>query len=296
MTKIIWNFKFMKLSVIIVAWQVKDRLRANLEALFKSEVDFDWEVLVVDNNSADGTAEMVARDWPQVKLIINQENFGFARATNQAWREAQGDFVLLLNPDMKVFADSLANLVNWLNNNPQAWAAGGRLVDETGKPITNVRRFPRLVDQLAVVLKLPHLFPKILNKYLCADFDYDRPAKVDSVRGSFLAVRRSAWARIGLLDERFFVWFEEVDYCRRVYQAGGEVWYTPVATAVDYVGQSFKLWPKARAQRIFRQSQLKYFAMWQPTWQVALLWLAWLPSRLLMPLAKIFKISGRART
>lgn len=264
----------MTLSVIIVAWKVKDRLKANLEALFASQTDFNWEVFVVDNNSGDGTAEMVSQAWPQIKLIANQANLGFAKANNQAWREARGDFVLLLNPDMKVFPDTLQNLVNWLKANSQAWVAGGRLLDERNRPITNVRRWPTLADQLAVVFKLPHLWPGILNKYLCRDFDYSQPAKVDSVRGSFFAVRRSAWETVGYLDERFFVWFEEVDYCRRVAAAGGEAWYTPAASAIDYVGQSFGQINTRTSQGYFRDSMIKYWRKWQPAsaWLLQLAW------------------------
>ncbi len=265
----------MTLSVIIVAWRVRDKLRANLAALIKSRVNFDWEVFVVDNNSGDGTAAMVAQEFPQVKLMVNQSNLGFAKANNQAWREAQGDFVLLLNPDMKVFPDTLQHLVDWLKANPQAWVAGGRLLDEAGRPITSVRRFPTLADQLAIVLKLPHLFPRVLNKYLWRDFDYNQSAKVDSVRGSFFAVRRSTWEAIGYLDEQFFVWFEEVDYCRRVAAAGGEIWYTPIVSAIDYVGQSFGQITTRTSQSYFRDSMLKYWRKWQPAsaWLLQLAWI-----------------------
>jgi len=286
----------MKLSVITVSWKVRDKLKVNLEELFKSRTDFNWEVFVVDNNSADGTAEMIRSEFPRVRLIVNDDNFGFARANNQALQQVTGDFILLLNPDMKVNSQTLRQTVAWLQNNPQAWVAGGRLIDEADKNIASVRRFPALTDQLAIVLKLPHLFSKILNKYLCVDFDYGQAAKVDSVRGSFFAIRRSALEKVGLLDERFFIWFEEVDYCRRVYAAGGEVWYTPAASCLDLVGASFKQLPRGRAQRYFRNSQLKYFVKWHGLGRAGLLAAAWLPVLLFLPLAKVFKISGRAKT
>jgi GT2 family glycosyltransferase len=286
----------MKLSIVIVSWNVADKLRNNLTALFASKADFAYEVFVVDNNSSDHTADIVTKDFPQVKLIANKENFGFAKASNQGLKQATGDYLLLLNPDMKVFPTTLSDLVAWLDANPQADVAGGKLVDETGKIIFHVRNFPKLSDQLAVVLKLPHLFPAILNKYLRKDFDYEKAAKVDSIRGSFFAIRRSALDQIGLLDERFFVWFEEVDYCRRVAEAGGEVWYTPSAVCLDYVGQSFSQIPKLKTQKIFKDSQLKYFAKWHSGFSVALLGASWIIGLWLTKIFLFLKIKTTNRT
>lgn len=212
----------MDLSVVIVSWKVREKLKDNLRALYESH-GLDFEVFVVDNNSGDGTAEMVSEEYPLVKLIANRENLGFARANNQAIRQAQGRYILLLNPDMRVFDDTLSRMVSWLDRHERAWVAGCRLIDESARLIKHVRRFPGLADQLAVVLKIPHFLPAVLNKYIVDDFDYAKAQPVDSIRGGFFMIRRSAVEKVGLLDERFFLWFEEVDYCRRVKQAGGQV-------------------------------------------------------------------------
>ncbi len=265
----------MDLSVIIVSWNVREKLRENLKAIFQSGGDLNFEVFVVDNNSKDGSADMVRREFPQVTLIANTENLGFAKANNQAIKKSKGKFILLLNPDMKVFQDTLVNMVAWMEENKRASVAGCRLIGENGETIKHIRRFPRLWDQLAIVLKLPHLFPGILNKYLRADFDYERAAKVDSIRGGFFMIRKETIEKIGMLDERYFVWFEEVDYCRRVKEAGGEVWYAPAARCVDFVGQSFSLIKRVTAQRYFRDSMLKYFEKWHPSWQGQILRTAW---------------------
>lgn len=296
----------MDLSIIIVSWNVREKLKENLLVLFKSEGDVSFEIFVVDNNSHDGTAEMVknefslngvhpvksgqlagAKQFNGVKLIANAENLGFAKANNQAIKQARGEFILLLNPDTRVLPDTLSNMVKWMRKNKQASVAGCHLVDEPGNTIKHVRKFPTIWDQLAVVLKLPHLFPNILNKYLRVDFDYSKPAKVDTVRGGFFMIRNTSPAR--LLDERYFLWFEEVDFCRQVKKNGarlrpakcgttarqGEVWYTPAAECVDYVGQSFKQLPRAKAQKYFRDSMLKYFEKWHPAWQYWALKSAW---------------------
>jgi hypothetical protein len=275
----------MDLSVIIVSWRVKEKLFKCLSHLFLSQTNFDFEVIVVDNGSRDGSAEMVRDEFPQVNLIANDGNLGFAQAVNQAFLQAGGDFILLLNPDNFVFPLTIDNLLHWLKAKPRAAIAGCRLLDKDGKDIKGqVRKFPSLFNQLAIILKWPYLFPGILNRYLCFKFDYDRANIVDSVRGSAMAIRRAVletalshdrWRRGELLDERFFVWFEDVDLCRAVKAADLEVWYTPAASCYDLVGQSFTQIPRITAQRYFRASMLAYFRKWKPFWQYLILWLAW---------------------
>ncbi len=263
------------LSIIIVSWNVKEKLKDNLRALYQSAGDFSFEVFVIDNNSADGTAEMVKNDYPKVKLIVNQENLGFAKANNQAIKLARGRYILLLNPDMRLFDDTLTRMISWMDRHDGAWVAGCKLVDESAHVVKQVRRFPALADQLAIVLKIPHLIPAVLNKYIISDFDYTKAQPVDSIRGGFFMIRREALEKIGLLDERYFLWFEEVDYCKRVKIAGGQVWYMPTAECIDLMGQSFKQVNLAVKQKYFRDSMLKYFKKWQPSWQYCILKLAW---------------------
>lgn len=286
----------MDLSIIIVSWNVREKLRENLKAIFQSDGDLNFEVFVVDNNSKDASADMVAQEFPQAKLIKNQENLGFAKANNQAIKKAKGEFILLLNPDMKVFPDTLVNTVDWMRENKQASVAGCYLVNENGEAIKHIRRFPRFWDQLAIVLKLPHLFPGILNKYLRVDFDYGRPANVDSIRGGFFMIRKETLEKIGLLDERYFVWFEEVDYCREIKKSGGEVWYTPTARCVDYVGQSFSQVKRGVAQQYFRDSMLKYFKKWHPAWQYRVLKFIWPIGIFIARISDKLKIKSKTKT
>ena len=270
----------MDLSVIIVSWNVREKLVRNLAALFASDFSGTFEVFVVDNDSDDGSADVVRRDFPQVKLLANQENLGFSRANNLAIRQAAGRFILLLNPDMQVEADTLKRALSWAEANPQAVVSGCRLVNERGETIRQVRRFPRLLDQLLVVSKLPHLFPFLLNNYLAVKFNYDQPARVDSLRGAFFLINRERFAAVSgrprpLLDERYFVWFEEIDFCRQIYGWGGEVWYSPAARCLDYVGASFKQLPRSKSQQYFRDSMVQYFEKWHRPWEAAVLRLAW---------------------
>lgn len=270
----------MDLSIIIVSWKVKEKLRANLEALFNSQGDFLYEVFVVDNNSGDGSVQMIKDEFPKVKLIANTENVGFAKANNQAIKQATGDYVLLLNPDMLVNPDTLLNAVTWAKNNQQATVSSFRLINEKGETIKHVRRFPSLFDQLMVIFKIPHFLPFVLNHYLYSNFNYDKESRVDSVRGAFFLINKKVWTEnsrqeLPLLDERYFIWFEEVDFCKQVYQNGGEVWYSPAATCLDYIGASFGQVAVNTKQKYFEESMLKYFKKWKENYQVAVLQAAW---------------------
>ncbi|MFA7365391.1 MAG: glycosyltransferase, partial [Patescibacteria group bacterium] len=178
----------MDLSIIIVSYNVKEKLRENLRNLFQSEGDFSFEVFVVDNDSRDGSAKMVEEEFPQVKLIKNKENLGFSKANNIAIKESKGNFILLLNPDMQVFPDTLKKSLEFAKNNSQAIVSSCCLVDEKNIVIKHIRLFPKLFDQLMIVLKIPHIFPSVLNNYLKPNFDYSKSQKVDSVRGSFFMI------------------------------------------------------------------------------------------------------------
>jgi hypothetical protein len=270
----------MDLSIIIVSWNVKDHLQKNLESLFRSRGDFKFEVFVVDNASVDGSAEMVQTKFPEVNLICNSENSGFSKANNQAIKIAKGKFILLLNPDMRVRPDTLRNILNWAAGKPEATVIGCKLVDKSGGTIKQVRRFPRFFDQLMIVFKIPHFIPSVVNKYLCSDFNYETASKVDSIRGAFFLVNRENYKKISgldypLLDENYFIWFEEVDFCRQAHELGGEVWYSPAAECLDHVGQSFKQVGLGQTQKYFSESMLKYFRKWGKRWEYFILKMAW---------------------
>ncbi len=283
----------MNLSIIIVSWNVKDKLRDNLTALTRSKTDFEYEIIVVDNNSEDGSAEMVKKEFPQVHLLANDINLGLSKAWNIALKQINGKYALVFNPDMVVRADTLQKMYDWMENNKQANVAGCKLVDEQGELLKHVRCFPGFVDQLAIVLKLPHIFKNILKKYLREDFDYTKAARVDSIRGSFFMINMESVQELKLFrnstlpyfDERYFLWFEEVDYCKQIKKAGGEVWYTPACECVDLVGASFKQVSRGITQRYMQDSQLKYFKKWHPAWQWFILKLVW-------PIGKFMAIIG----
>ena len=286
----------MDFSIIIVSWNVKDILRANLQSILQTNQQVSVEIIVVDNASKDESVKMIQSEFPSVQVITNQVNIGFAKASNQGLKKAIGDYLILLNPDMKIFPETLGNLKQWLDKNPHADVTGIKLIDEQEKILPHVRRFPTFSDQVAIILKLPHLFPRLLDSYLLRDFNYAVATQVDSIRGAFFVIRKSSLEKFGLLDERYFLWFEEVDYCRAVKQQGGQVWYTPEALAIDYVGKSFLQLPRSSKQVYFRTSMLAYFKKWQSPWQAQLLSLAWFFSDMIVWLGDMVELKSRTKT
>ena len=284
----------MKLSIIIVSWKSKNLLKKSLESIFRFAPDFAFEVIVVDNASADGTDQMlremtrsfasheplgIPRVHGSLRMTINRENFGFAKANNQGIAQAKGEYVLLLNPDTEFIEDALSACVAKMGSDKTIGVLGCQLLnsDKTIQP--SVRAFPRVRDIIVILLKLHKLFPSLLNKYLAKDFDYESPPnplpseysgqalskgggsvkEVDQVMGAFFLVRKSVFDQIGLLDEKFFIWFEEVDFCRRAKQAGWNVAYYPGARIIHHVGQSFVKADTWRKQKWFFKSALLYF-------------------------------------
>lgn len=279
----------MDLSIVTVPWNVKDLVRKNFKALYANTSNIEFEVIAVDNDSKDGTTLMIQKEFPQVHTISNDYNAGFAKANNQGIKRAKGRYVLLLNPDMEVQSGTLEGMVAWMDKHPEAGVAGCKLINENRKIVSHVRHYPGLFDQLAVILKLPHLFPRVLNRYLYKDFDYSKEQVVDSIRGSFFMIRREVLDELEGLDERYFVWFEEVDFCKQVEKMGKKVMYTPAVECIDYIGKSFSQVPTGKLQSIFEDSMIKYFRKWQPGWQVVALKLAW-------PIGKVMaKVGGMVK-
>ncbi len=254
----------MDLSVITVTWNSAKNIERQILSVVKGCSNITCEQIIVDNNSSDNTVELVKK-FDNVKLIENKENKGFGYANNQGVELSKGRFILFLNPDMKVETDALDKMVNYMDQNPDVGVAGCKLLNEKGEVnmATTPRRFPKLWEQLAIVFKLHHLFPSILNRYLFRDFDPTKEQEVDSVQGSFMVVRRKLIDKLGhAFDPRYFIWFEDVDLCREAKKNGYKVMYTPIASCVDYAGQSFKKRTTWWKQKQYTKSMIKYFLKW----------------------------------
>lgn len=251
----------MDISIIIVSWKVRDLLEKCLKSIFEQTKNIKFEVFVVDNNSQDGTIEMVKNKFSGVNLIINEENAGFAKANNQAIKLAKGRYVLLLNPDTQILENVLEKMVDFMDKNTNCGVAGCQLLNPDGSLQPSIRRFPRFSDQALILAKIHHFWPNlgVFKRYLAKDVDYSQKQEVDQVMGAFMMIKHEVIEKIGLLDENFFIWFEEVDYCQRVKNAGRKVYYTPEAKIIHYYGQSFKQHLTLDRQKMFNRSMRYYF-------------------------------------
>jgi GT2 family glycosyltransferase len=281
----------MDLSVITVTWNSKEHIAEQIRSVFSGCKTISCEEIVVDNGSKDNTVQIVKKEFPEVHVIVNENNEGFGAANNAGLEKATGRYVLFLNPDMQVMPESLDAIVAWMDENNDVGIASPKLNDQHGNLNLDAtpRRFPRLLEQIALVLKVPHVFPSILDKYHMLGFDSDREQDVDSVRGSFMIVRRELIDKLGwAFDPRYFIWYEDVDICREAKKHGYRVVYTPVISAIDYVGQSFKKQKTLWKQKQFTKSMLTYYKKWEPGYKsiwIAILrpvgiFLAWLHDKI----------------
>ncbi|MBU0546185.1 glycosyltransferase family 2 protein [Patescibacteria group bacterium] len=272
----------MDLSIITVNYNDK-KIFEQLVSTREGAIGLEFEQIVSDNASADGSLQEIKTVFPDVKIVENASNIGFGSANNSGLKISKGEFVLFLNPDMKVEPGSLKKIVDWMRIRPDVGIASCKLVDENGliNKDASPRKFPGFWNQTAILLKLPHLFPSVLNSYLYKNFDFEKEQEVDSVRGAFMLVRRELLAKLGWgFDPRYYIWFEDVDTCRECWRHGFKVVYTPIISCVDFVGQTFKKQPSILKQKWFTESMVKYFKKWEP-------WYKWMPISALRPIAML---------
>lgn len=228
------------ITVIIISWNTRDRLRACLGSLKKNRPARDCEILVVDNNSSDGSAEMVRSDFPGVRLFQNSGNLGYARACNHGFAAAKGDLLLLLGSDTRILASASLSAPNaidvmaeFLELHNDAAAAACRLVNSDGSPQHSVRRFPTLWNAAACYAGLG-----FLNRgYDMADFDCHGSGPVEQPSATCFMINAAFARRIGLFNERYEILYNDVDLCERIYAAGGTIYYAG-NTAVEHDASS----------------------------------------------------------
>ena len=230
----------MKLSVIIVSWNVREELTGCLRSLRDNRPRDEFEVIVVDNASTDGTAEAIKKSFADFRLIANSENRGFAAANNQGIKESGGEYVLLLNPDTIVRPKSLDILINFMDEHKGAGVCSPKLLNEDGTTQPSARRFPtfRAALHRHTIFRSIGIFRKQYRRWLMKDFSHDEQTDVDQLMGACLLVRRSVLEEVGLLDEDFFMYYEEVDLCFRIKRAEYRVVFVPEATIVHLGGRS----------------------------------------------------------
>jgi len=246
-----------RLSIIIVSWNVRDLLRACLRSL--PLTDPQTEIIVVDSASNDGTPQMVATEYPSVRLIASTDNLGYSRGNNLGLERARGDYLLVLNPDTEIVGAALNEMCAYLDAHPAVGALGPQLVSADGTPQSTRRRFPTPLTAFFESTWLQPLAPRaLLDRYYARDLTADQPVEVDWVVGAALLLRRAAYEQVGGFDEIFFMYSEELDLCRRLKAAGWRIAHLPSARIVHHEARSSAQVPAATHIR-FNTSKVRYF-------------------------------------
>jgi GT2 family glycosyltransferase len=257
-----------QLSIIIVNWNTGSLLQQCLESIASlPEQDLIHHVVVIDNASKDTSVEQAKEFAKEHGYAIFKEkyNLGFAKANNLAWKyiekhDGKDDHILLLNPDTEVHPGALSSMVDTLERTPTTGIVGPKLLEASGEVQPSVRSFPTLGVFILLFLKLHRLFPtpRFWNHYMMKDFDYTKKQTVDQVMGAAFLIRNVVAQSLGLLDESFWIWFEEVDLCKRAKDKGWDTIYTPNATVLHYGGTSFNQLIGLARTKPFLKSSLVY--------------------------------------
>jgi GT2 family glycosyltransferase len=223
------------LSVIIVNWNTRDLLVRCLNSITEATQRMKTEVFVVDNGSSDGSGRSVKEMFSEAILIENETNLGFAGANNQALRRSKGNYLLLLNPDTQVKQGAIQKLISLMDAHPDVGITGVQLLNADGSKQNSIANFPSLVTELLNKSLLRWLFPK---KFPGKESSYSGPVEVESVIGACMMVRRDAIKQVGLLDEDYFLFLEETDWCYRMKRKGWKIYHAPQAEVYHFQGKS----------------------------------------------------------
>lgn len=224
-----------QLSIIIVNWNTREYLIACLKSILESDEGISQEIIVIDNGSSDGSGVEVKKEFPFIHLVENKINLGFAKAANQGLRKASGRYLLLLNPDTEIKNGAIGRLVAFLDSHPEVGVAGGQLLHYDGSRQNSIANFPSLATELLNKNLLRWLSPE---RFPGKERIYDEPIEVDSVIGACMMVRRDVMDQVGLLDEDYFLFLEETDWCYRIRKRGWKVFHVPQAEVLHFQGKS----------------------------------------------------------
>lgn len=258
-----------KISIIIVSWNAATVLRDCLMSIREAAKTLPLETLVIDNASSDGSAEIVRQEFPEITLLSQTQNLGFARAVNIGFAASHGEYLFLLNPDATLNPDTLPTLLDYLEHHPDIGIVGPRIINTDGSTQISTNRFPTFFDQAIILTKIDHLWPNLapIRHYTYVDATFTEPTKVDQVKGAAFLFRRSLFDRIGPFDERFYLWFEEVDFCYRANAAGLHTAIIPSVSVRHHGGHSFHQRYSIDKHRIFLKSLHTYFRLHRPLWE-----------------------------
>jgi len=249
-----------KLSIIIVSWNVCTVVVQCIRSIIENPSSCSYEIILVDNHSSDETVSSVRSKFSEVTVIENEENIGFARANNQGVKSAKGEYLFFLNPDTIMHSGTLEYLIDFMDNNKDVGMCGPKLLNDDGSIQRSVRRFPSYRGALYrfTFLRYFKIFKNSYQSWLMRDFDYQSQRDVDQLMGAALLVRKSIIEKQGGFDERYFMYYEEVDLCYRIKQNGWRIVYLPQACITHLGGRSSQQVPAAKRIMMLK-SMLKFF-------------------------------------
>jgi GT2 family glycosyltransferase len=231
----------LKVSIIIVSYNVRDLLQQALDAILDASKNLEFEIFVVDNNSKDHTVDMIKMKYPIVNLIANQENVGFSKANNQAILLSKGEYVLLINPDTITSKDTIFKVINFMDEHSDAGGLGVRMINAQGKFLPESKRgLPTPWASITKFVGLAKLFPtsKVFSRYYMGWINEFQISEIEILAGAFMLLRHNALKKIGLLDESFFMYGEDIDLSYRLTLAGYKNYYFPDTYIIHFKGQS----------------------------------------------------------
>ncbi|ANB59250.1 glycosyltransferase family 2 protein [Anoxybacteroides amylolyticum] len=236
----------MDISVIIVNYNTPKLTVGAIESILKSKTKYSYEIIVVDNHSSDNSVHIIKGKFPNVAVIENKQNVGFSKANNQAIKLSKGRYILLLNSDTIVKEDTIEKMIEFMDKNKKVGASGCEVVLPNGELDRACHRgFPTPEASFYYLVGLARLFPKSprFNQYHLGYMNLNEPHPIDCLVGAFMIVRREVIKQVGLLDEQFFMYGEDIDWCYRIKQAGWEIYYCPFTSIIHYKGASSKKKP-----------------------------------------------------
>jgi GT2 family glycosyltransferase len=231
--------KTVDLSIIIVNYNSKNYLNHCLKSIYEETKSVTFEIIVIDNASTDNSLDLAKRNFPQVKIIKNRVNKGFSAANNQGIRASSGKYVLLLNHDTEIKGKALKILLDFMGNNPTAGACGAKLLNSDGTIQHQSKRgFPTPASIFFYATGISRLFPKskLFGRYLMTYLDSNKTNEVDALSGACILARRQVLDSIGLMDEDFFLYGEDLDLCYRIKRAGWKIYFVPQAQIIHFGG------------------------------------------------------------
>ena len=265
----------MRLSVVFLSYNTRDLTEQALRTVLDAAEGMEVEIFVVDNASHDGSADMVAEKFPAVKLLRNEDNVGFAAGNNVALRQVVGEYVLIINTDTIVRRDTLRALAGFLDEHPEVGACGCKILDPDGTLQLDSRRgFPSPMAAFCKMSGLSRLFPDhpSISRYHMTYLDPEQTAEVEVLSGSCMMVRKAAMDQVGLLDEDYFMYGEDIDWCYRIHKAGWKIFYVPTTEIIHFRGESGRgapmriLYRKSQAMSIFVNKHMtrrfRFFPLW----------------------------------